>query len=1070
MKNLKSGCFIFILFLFASAGALAQGSGYYIRNYLPKEYKGYNQVWQAAQDKNGFMYFAATTNVFIYSGQYWEKIQIKTGAATRQVYIDPLDGTVYIASVGDFGYIERDKNGTWKFISMLPQLNKEQQSFNDVWKIYSFKGAVYFQASERIFKTKDKKITGVIEAEKEHTFALSFISNGHFYVRARQEGLMEIINDKLSLVPGGEIFKEKRILSIIPFSAQKNIVLTGDQGFLIMSIQPDPVSHSCFEKKPLATPDEYLTSAGVLGCKWIRDSTLVVNSRAGLAFYDNKGRLKEILNKASGLSDESIADVFIDREKNLWLVHNNGVSSVAYNSPVLVYGDKSGFTGNMEMLGYYKDDLYAASSDGLFVSKKEDSLHSHGLTFLPTKIVNVEIWDLFNSGSHFFVSSSEGLIDMHDDKTEWISGFCTNQTRLIENTDNLVTAEKNGLSIFKNEPGKGYKVVRHYHIPGEELLQTGKITKVPGTNDRYTTWVVTRFKNVLNIEFGISDSIFIVKRHSVSAKKSYADYYPVYIGDSLFFCTADSCYRYAPSKANNLVCFENDPATFKRLYNGTANVTPPFNFKLFFTSNDSIAVYGYGTNEKVISKKIRIQKVFTDGQLSYMVLRPDGKILTSMDNSIISYDSKKQIAVNNNAFSCLIREVIIGKDSTFYPDNERFSKIANTEIPYAKNHILFKFEAPFFYLDDVVNFTYKLEGYDTAWSGLSPTPEKDFSNLPEGSYTFRVKASNSTGKYSNEVSCSFVITPPWYRSYWAYFMYFAALVAVVYMLVRISATRLRKQKEKLEQLVKERTAEVMEQKQMLETAYVEIQDSIHYAKRIQTALLASDKLLSDRLKEYFIFYKPKDIVSGDFYWAQPKGDWLYMITADCTGHGVPGAFMSLLNISFLNEAINLSSFVKPDEILSYVRTQIIDALKSDGSEEGGKDGMDCVLCAYNFKTKTLLASLSNNPVLIVRNKEIIEIKPDKFPVGKHDKDHQAFTLHEIQLQDNDVVYTFTDGYPDQFGGLAGKKFKHKQLKQLLVDLVHLPMDEQKAVIEKTLLKWKGKLDQVDDILVIGLRV
>jgi serine phosphatase RsbU (regulator of sigma subunit) len=391
-------------------------------------------------------------------------------------------------------------------------------------------------------------------------------------------------------------------------------------------------------------------------------------------------------------------------------------------------------------------------------------------------------------------------------------------------------------------------------------------------------------------------------------------------------------------------------------------------------------------------------------------------------------------------------------------------------IPFDKNHITFRFEAPFFMMDDPVVFSYNLEGYDTAWSRFSVATQKDFSNLHEGRYTFKVKAMNSFGQLSNMAEFAFVIDPPWYRTILAYILYFLTFLLVLYLTVKISASRLRKQKDKLETMVMERTAEVVSQKLMLETAYGEIKDSIRYAKRIQNALLASTKLLQEHLKEYFIYYKPKDIVSGDFYWAQPKGDWLYMITADCTGHGVPGAFMSLLNISFLNETLNTPGFTAPDKILGEVRAQIIEALRSDGSEEGGKDGMDCVLCAFNFKTRELLFAAANNPLWICRDKNIIEFKPDKFPVGKHDRENEPFRLHKVDLMPGDIVYTFTDGYADQFGGISGKKFKIKQLKELLLSIAHLPMNEQKDVVSKTIRKWKKGLDQIDDILVIGVKI
>ncbi|MFI5150930.1 MAG: tetratricopeptide repeat protein [Bacteroidia bacterium] len=297
------------------------------------------------------------------------------------------------------------------------------------------------------------------------------------------------------------------------------------------------------------------------------------------------------------------------------------------------------------------------------------------------------------------------------------------------------------------------------------------------------------------------------------------------------------------------------------------------------------------------------------------------------------------------------------------------------------------------------------------------------------------------------------------------------------------AIRAYTQKRKANQIIQDQKNEVEEQKllieeqkDLMEEKNKEIVDSIQYAKRIQGGLLASEQVLKDNLNEYFILFKPKDIVSGDFYWAHRKGEWFYMATADSTGHGVPGAFMSLLNISFLNEAINSTSLVRPDEILGYVRTRIIAALKTDGSDEGGKDGMDCVLCAYHFKDQILLASCAYIPIWIMReipesqDKELIEIRPDKFPVGKHDRDHIPFTLQEIPLKKNDVIYTFTDGYADQFGGPNGKKFKYRQLEDSIRSFHQEPMDLQQSLLEERFLNWKGELEQVDDVCVMGVRI
>ncbi|MES2284560.1 MAG: tetratricopeptide repeat protein [Bacteroidota bacterium] len=250
----------------------------------------------------------------------------------------------------------------------------------------------------------------------------------------------------------------------------------------------------------------------------------------------------------------------------------------------------------------------------------------------------------------------------------------------------------------------------------------------------------------------------------------------------------------------------------------------------------------------------------------------------------------------------------------------------------------------------------------------------------------------------------------------------------------------------------------------------EITDSIHSAKRIQHALLASDTLLKKHLPEFFVLYKPKDIVSGDFYWANVIDNKFVIITADCTGHGVPGAFMSLLNISYLNEAIIEKRIDSPEKILEHVRSQIIHTLNPEGSEVESKDGMDAVLCIYDFKHLWLRFACANNPLWVIRNNDLIRFKPDKMPVGMHYGEQKPFSINTLGLRKGDIVYTFTDGYADQFGGPKGKKFKYKALKDVLLSIQTKSMEEQKEILLATFEKWKGNLEQVDDVLIIGVRV
>jgi tetratricopeptide (TPR) repeat protein len=316
------------------------------------------------------------------------------------------------------------------------------------------------------------------------------------------------------------------------------------------------------------------------------------------------------------------------------------------------------------------------------------------------------------------------------------------------------------------------------------------------------------------------------------------------------------------------------------------------------------------------------------------------------------------------------------------------------------------------------------------------------------------------------------------------FVLFLAMVFSAFMFKSLNVTRQQKK------IIEDKNIITEEQKQHIEDKHKEITDSINYAERIQRSFLATKESLDEYLKDYFVLFHPKDVVSGDFYWASCKKgtnvnnqrNLFYLVTADSTGHGVPGAIMSILNIFSLEKALE-QDLIEPADILNYSRKTIIERLKKDGSKEGGKDGMDASLVCFEFdsivdrKIKMIYAA-ANNPIWIVRQLEsdaattceLIELKPDRMPVGKHEKQWLSFTQHEFELNKGDIIYTLTDGLCDQFGGPDGKKFMSKRLKQLLLSINDLSMCQQKEAILNELHRWKGSIEQVDDISLIGIRV
>ena len=249
----------------------------------------------------------------------------------------------------------------------------------------------------------------------------------------------------------------------------------------------------------------------------------------------------------------------------------------------------------------------------------------------------------------------------------------------------------------------------------------------------------------------------------------------------------------------------------------------------------------------------------------------------------------------------------------------------------------------------------------------------------------------------------------------------------------------------------------------------ELMASLKYASFIQQAVLPDERYLRNTLSEYFILLKPRDIVSGDFYYCSRKDELVIVAAGDCTGHGVPGALMSIMGISFLNEILSSKGPCKPSRILNLLRERVMNALHQKGEELENKDAMDMSLCTFDPRTMKLEFAGANNPLYLIRKGALMELKADKMPVGINAIEEDSFSNHNLQLFPGDIVYLFSDGYPDQFGGPQNKKFKYGPFKELLIRISGMPMEKQKKELDRVIEAWKGNESQIDDILVFGIK-
>ena len=366
-----------------------------------------------------------------------------------------------------------------------------------------------------------------------------------------------------------------------------------------------------------------------------------------------------------------------------------------------------------------------------------------------------------------------------------------------------------------------------------------------------------------------------------------------------------------------------------------------------------------------------------------------------------------------------------------------------------------------------------LEGFDDDWRPVSSNNFIDISDLPAGEYTLYVKGSNSDLIWSDKpVSFNIKVVPAIWMSNYAYAFYLIALVFLIQSIINYRIRHYKTAYKNLEEKAVDKK-KIEAQRELLSKINQSLTDSIYYAKRIQESILPTEREIKSILPDSFVYYRPKDLVSGDFYWKHEVNGKIFVAAVDCTGHGVPGAFMSIIAYDMLKSIINSTTDYCPAQILSRLNTEVNDTFKKNKKTEqldlSMNDGMDIALCMIDKKSKKIHFSGAYNPLYLIRDNEIFVYKGDRFPIGYNEDKEVVFTKHEILMEDNDIYYIFSDGYADQFGGEDGKKFKYRRFRHLLLNIHKLPTSDQKAILHQKIEDWMGEQEQVDDMIVMGIR-
>ncbi|MEA1886293.1 MAG: two-component regulator propeller domain-containing protein [Bacteroidota bacterium] len=761
----------------------------------------------------------------------------------------------------------------------------------------------------------------------------------------------------------------------------------------------------------------------------------------------------EVLGVDAGMPGNDIKTSYEDEWGNIWIGHfGSGVSVLRSEAYKFYRPGNVPDKNNIIYVGEFKENIFAGTSEGyyLFDINEERTI---SYTDLRRSVNGARISDyyLYNDGSILLGTEWQGVY-----KRE-ASGRTTVLFRSGNNMENYIEdiLDESGFIWLGTRGG---------------VISINKATK---SISRFTTSEKLPHNNI-NQVVPLGDGNVIVATESnrlyqirpgkgVSSGKAI-----IHGGVRNVFQSFDVEKEnkiWGATRGSGIFCFEGDAVWNIRSRNGLYS---DFCYSILCDSRNKIWVghrRGFSVYNQAIDEIRTFVDIFGTGadcNENAIYETSQGHVLIGTTNGFIVYnpDKEKQKLKppKTNILSVTINDSIMPlKDVYNLPYKSRYTvKIDYVGLNYSD--------------PEKVYYSYSLENYDTEWSDPTYTRSVTY-RLSDGSYRFNILAYVYEDISDNEIkSFEINIKKPFWETWWFISAAVLLLVVIVVVIIKVRERKQARVKKFLEDELAERTKEVIVQKEEIEYKNREITDSINYAQRIQASLLPPVKRLNENFQDSFVFFRPRDIVSGDFYWFDKVSDDKIMIVcADSTGHGVPGAFMSMIGSALLQEIVNRKDITRPSEILRALDNEITTTLNQTG-DDTSNDGMDMVVCEYNPKIRLLRVSSALRPVIIVMDGEQYYIRGNKNSVGGEYMEEKFFDDQEYYLKQNDIVYLFSDGYPDQFGGSDGKKLKIVRLKRLIEEIKDLNMEEQQKRVSDYFDEWKGSYAQVDDVLLMGFRI
>lgn len=1059
----------------------------YIKNYSRAEYDGNNQIFSIVQDKRGIMYFANQTYILEFDGKNWRKIFLP-GDPNIYALAKDNNGRIYVgASVGEMGYLQIGKDGNMMYKSLTEKIPEKKKKFTLVRKVLiTPKNHVLFVTPQTLYIYANDTIKTIDISKAQNNFSGAFKINDKIYIHEKGVGIHEFRNGRLQLLSGTEKYYAKvQPLGIFP-AKENDLYITSWQ---------DSVQLLTNKKHRSINRDRLLFS---LIYPAIYDNKYFLGGLygKGLVIMDNKLNLIKHISKEDGLQNNTVWCVYTDKDKNIWIGTNDGISIIYASLPYTLFSAYANLSEAVTSSFLYKNDLYIGTSAGLFYRNFENKANIKETKFklVENKLGHTQIWKIDTVNGCLLSAEQSGLFEVKDKSSELIGpkNSVKSFIHLKNKPDKVLATGGQGLSVFtfSEDEWKFSGIIKNFK---------GNFRHLEEDADG-SFWISDRSIGVFRLKINEKlDSV--IENRAFTSEDGLPDLYGNYvfnIDNKIVFATKKGVYKF-DRKTNKFV---KDKAMNERLGKeiSLANLYRANNGNIWFkeTIDDpktkkqswelGLIKYkdkAYAEVEKKPFYKLK-NNIFSINQIS------DKELTVGTESGFVLYNLDFDTE-SESPFAALIRKVeFIQNDSLLFGgvfQNDSGAMILQQNpanipaIPYEFNDLRFVFSSVFFEEPEKTLYKFILKGNDDEWSDWKNKTDKDYSNLAPGTYTFIVKAKNLYNVESKTAEYTFEILPPWYQTLGAYLAYFILFMLFIYGVIQLSIYRLKRQRENLKRIVNERTKEIQLQKEEIEAKNETLSEqneeisqknasitaSITYAKRIQEAMLPLTEKISSGLPENFILFKPRDIVSGDFFWYTEKDNKIIYTAVDCTGHGVPGALMSMIGSEILTTVVNTNGITKADEILDAMNEYVIKALKQE--KEGlSQDGMDMALCVIDKENKTVEYAGAKNPLIYIRDGELHQIKASRNGIGGYQTEAKTYTSTLIELKSPTWFYMFSDGYQDQFGGPRNRKFMIKQLKELLFDIHYKKMEEQKEILDKTIEDWMKDTPQTDDIILLGFKL